>query len=236
MHPDLEALLELQEKDKDVLAVEEELKALEPPIESLDGALSEFEAKSQSARATLDDLGNRRQELESKIESYQVMQERRRQKLDWVRGAKEASVLMAEIDLARTVLAQEEAEWLRSADKMQEAEQRTEEAEKRVTELKAQQEPPRAEIESKRAECNARLAVAMAERENLATSVAKPLLQRYERIRKGRARLALYPIHGDACGHCYTAVPLNVRQQMQQNEFLSDCEACGVMIYYDSAE
>src|SRR3989475_3954794 len=39
----------------------------------------------------------------------------RSQRLEWVRGAKEASTLMAELDLARSVLAKEEAEFMRSA-------------------------------------------------------------------------------------------------------------------------
>jgi len=52
------------------------------------------------------------------------MQEQRRQKLEWVRGAKEASTLMAELDLARTVLAKEEAEFMRSGDAVGEAERK----------------------------------------------------------------------------------------------------------------
>src|SRR2546421_11662753 len=55
------------------------------------------------------DLLDRRDDLEGKIASYRTMQEQRRQRLEWGRGAKEASPLMAELDLARLVLAKEGA-------------------------------------------------------------------------------------------------------------------------------
>ena len=63
--------------------------------------------------------------MEHRIAGYKQLQERRRQQLDFVRGAKEASTLMAEIDLARGVLVKEEAEYMRSGDAIVEADKRT---------------------------------------------------------------------------------------------------------------
>jgi predicted nucleic acid-binding Zn-ribbon protein len=57
------------------------------------------------------------------------------------------------------------------------------------------------------------------------------LLARYERIRRGNAPVALYALHGDACGHCYTAVPTQRRALIQRGESIEGCEACGVLLY-----
>jgi len=65
-----------------------------------------------------------------------------------------------------------------------------------------------------------------------AKGVKRPLLQQYERIRRGRAPLALYPLHGEACGHCYTAVPLHRRQDILNSQSVTACEACGVIVYH----
>jgi predicted nucleic acid-binding Zn-ribbon protein len=227
----LEVLVKLQEHDLAVMAVEVELAALEPDIAALDAELTQVEAELRAARRGVAEAGNRRTELEGKIESYRVMQERRRQRLEWVRGAKEASTLMAELDLARTVLAKEEAEWIRSADKVQEAERRMAEIEARVEQVRAAQAPRREEIAARRAERGDRLAAARSMRDAVANTVRPALLGQYERIRRGRARLALYPLHGDACGHCYTAVPMHRRQSIQDGQSIVTCEACGVMIY-----
>jgi predicted nucleic acid-binding Zn-ribbon protein len=224
-------LLNLQEKDKIVMALEAEREALEPALEELNGALSGAEETAATAQVRVEEADKRRGELDAKIEGYRVMQERRRQKLEWVRGAKEASNLMAELDLARSVLAKEEAEWVRSADKVQEAERNAAEAETALEELKAEQAPKREELAAKQAECDDNLAAASGEREAAAGGVDAANQERYNRIRRGRAPLALYPLRNGACGHCFTSVPLHRRQKILSSEGIESCEACGVLIY-----
>src|SRR5207245_2784377 len=97
------------------------------------------ERAREAARAQIQAALDRRGDLEGKIASYRSMQEQRRQRLEWVRGAKEASTLMAELDLARSVLAKEEAEFMRSGDAVTEAERKAAEAEKALAQLRAQQ-------------------------------------------------------------------------------------------------
>ena len=231
MHAELTTLLKLQEKDKIVMALEVEREALEPALEELNGALSGAEETAATAQVRVEEADKRRGELDAKIEGYRVMQERRRQKLEWVRGAKEASNLMAELDLARSVLAKEEAEWVRSADKVQEAERNAAEAETALEELKAEQAPKREELAAKQAECDDNLAAASGEREAAAGGVDAANQERYNRIRRGRAPLALYPLRNGACGHCFTSVPLHRRQKILSSEGIESCEACGVLIY-----
>lgn len=231
MHAELKMLLNLQEKDKIVMALEAEREALEPALEELNGALSGAEETAATAQVRVEEADKRRGELDAKIEGYRVMQERRRQKLEWVRGAKEASNLMAELDLARSVLAKEEAEWVRSADKVQEAERNAAEAETALEELKAEQAPKREELAAKQAECDDNLAAASGEREAAAGGVDAANQERYNRIRRGRAPLALYPLRNGACGHCFTSVPLHRRQKILSSEGIESCEACGVLIY-----
>ena len=129
MHPDLEALLVLQDRDVAVASCDARLKALDPEVRLLDEQIVAAERVVDQARAGIRAAVDRRDGLEGKIQSYRTMQEQRRQKLEWVRGAKEASTLMAELDLARTVLAKEEAEFMRSGDAVGEAERKTAEAE-----------------------------------------------------------------------------------------------------------
>jgi predicted nucleic acid-binding Zn-ribbon protein len=231
LDPDLVALLALQERDREVALIEAELKALEPRIAALDEELGRAETELGSARKAVEEAGGRRSELEGKIEGYRMMQERRRQRLEWVKGAKEAATLMAELDLARGVLAKEEAEWIRSADKVQEAERKVAEAEKLVEEARLAQAPRREEIAGIQAECQERLDQAQTRRDTAAKEVKRALLSRYERIRKGNTPFALYLLQGQACGHCYTALPIHRRQGIQNGQGVTNCEACGVLIY-----
>jgi predicted nucleic acid-binding Zn-ribbon protein len=231
VHPELEALLALQEKDQAVTATDAALAALAPELGALDDAQAVAERALTAAQAAIQAASDRRDGLEGKIASYRTMQEQRRQRLEWVRGAKEASTLMAELDLARSVLAKEEAEFMRSGDAVTEAERRAAEAEKALEEVRAAQAPLREALAGKRDEIATQRERAVAEREQAAKQVASGLLGRYERIRRGKAPLALYPLHVDACGHCFTAVPTQRRALIQRGASIEACEACGVLLY-----
>ena len=231
MHPDLEALLTLQQKDEAVRATEEALAALQPEVAKLDEALAGVERKLEAARRGIDDAQGRRGELEGKIASYRGMQEARRQRLEWVKGAKEAQTLMAELDLARTVIAKEEVEFLRSGDAVTEAEMRAAEAEKAVEDVRDAQRVDREMLEGKRQAIIAQREEAVVERERATKNVQAGLLVKYEKIRKGKAPVAVYPLRGGSCGHCFTAVPTQRKVLIQRGATIEGCEACGVLLY-----
>ncbi len=235
MPTDLETLLHLQEKDKAVLSIRRELDALNPEVEALDEALSEVEAELAAATAELEAASTVRKELENKIEGYRLMQERKRAKLEFVKGAKEASALMAELDLARSVMAQEETGWLKSADRVESAELRAANSKTAVEQVGEEQGPSRKDLEARRAECLARMEAATAERDEVRKKVAEPLLRRYERVRGGNAPFSLYELHGDACGHCFTHVPKHIQQQLINRNTIDNCQVCGVMLFVQPA-
>jgi len=231
VHPDLEALLVLQEKDRLVTGTEQALAALEPEQQSLNEQMAVSERALQAARRSVEDALRRRDELEGKIANYRSMQEQRRQRLEWVRGAKEASTIMAELDLARSVLAKEEAEFMRSGDAVHEAERKVAEAEKALAAVRESQIPHRQALQGRREAILAELQQAQSVRSEAARSVNGTLLVRYERIRRGKAPLALYALHADACGHCFTAVPTQRRVLIQRGAAIETCEGCGVLLY-----
>jgi predicted nucleic acid-binding Zn-ribbon protein len=148
-----------------------------------------------------------------------------------VKGAKEAQTLMAELDLARTVIAKEEVEFLRSGDAVTEAERKAAEAEKSVEDVRDSQRADREVLAGKRQAIVAERERAVAEREQAAVRVQAGLRSRYEKIRKGKAPVAVYPLHGGSCGHCYTAVPTQRRVLIQRGTTIEGCEACGVLLY-----
>lgn len=231
MLAELNILLELQEKDRAIQAIQAEIAAFEPELADLDGQVRTAEEQINAARRGIEEAGSRRAQLEAKLEGFRTAQDRRRQRLEWVRGAKEAANLMAELDLGRSVLAREEAEFLRSADQIQEAETSVAETERQLEEIRTAQTARREEIAALQAECRDRMVVAQRERVAVTQRLSKPSLTQYERIRRGRAPLALYALHDDACGHCFTAVPMHRRQELQAGQNITLCEACGVIVY-----
>lgn len=233
MHPDLEAVLALQERDLAVATVQKDLDALLPEEAVLDAELAAQTKALDDAQAAVGSAETRRQELEARIAGYKQMQERRRQQLEYVRGAKEAATMMAEIDMARGVLVKEEAEFARSADWVIEAEKKLKDQGKAHAAVVALQAEARAALAERRGAIEARLATAAEARAGAAGAVRSQLLVRYERIRRGRTPVVLVPLRQDACSHCNTAVPLQRRQLILQGQSLESCEGCGVLLYVE---
>jgi uncharacterized protein len=233
VHPDLVALLALQERDQAVMAAEKELEALRPEEDVLDGELDQQTRAMADAEVAVQAAQDRRAELEARIAGYKQMQDRRRQQLEYVRGAKEAATLMADIDLARKELVKEEAEFLRSGDGVVEAEKKLKDQHKAHAAVVAQQAEARAALAERRAVIEGRLAEAATRRAAAAKEVRASVLKRYERTRRGRSPIALVPLRQDACSHCHTAVPLQRRQIIMQGQTIESCEGCGVLLYVE---
>jgi predicted nucleic acid-binding Zn-ribbon protein len=231
MHADLVKLLDLQAKDAALNEAEQRLSAADQETVELDHVLQRARDNLEAARQALAVGRRRRDELEAKIESYRTLQERRKQRLEQVRNPKEASALMAELDLARSVMAKEENEWVRSADAVAQLEVRVQTEELNLKEIEASQAADRARVEEHRAALVADRDAARREREAAAALIEKPLRSRYDRLRRNRSTDVVVPLVGGACGGCHTAVPLNRRSQIKSGAVIDGCEVCGAILY-----
>src|SRR5256886_3106781 len=189
------------------MATDDALAALEPAERELDEAQVAAERALAAAQAGIQAALDRRDAMEGKIANYRTTQEQRRQRLEWVRGAKEASTLMAEIDLTRSVLAKEEAEFMRSGDAVGDAERKAAEAERDLEQLGEAQATQREQLAGRRDTIAAEREGAVFARAEAARGVNASLLVRYDRIRRGPAPLALFPLPGGTCGDCVTPGP-----------------------------
>ncbi len=231
MHADLVKLLDLQAKDGAVAEVERELAEVGSQIEQLDQALAKAKEALESARRAAGDGVRRRDEIEARIENYRVLQDRRRLRLEHVRNPKEASTLMAELDLARSVMAKEENDWVRSAEAVTQLETRVGEEESNLAAFEAGQAPARQGLAERRAGLEARHQGALADREATAARMERQLRVRYERLRRARSSDVIVPLVNGGCGACHTAVPLNRRSQIRSGAVVDGCEACGAILY-----
>jgi uncharacterized protein len=231
MHADLVKLLDLQSKDGIVEDIQRRMQELRAEVDALDKALERAREVRDAAQRAAADAARKRDELEGKIESYRVLQERRQLRLEHVRNPKEASTLMAELELARSVLAKEEADWIRSAETVTQLEEKAGEADLSYAALEESQTPERSSLAERQAGLDAEQAAASRHREESASQLDRTLRTRYDRLRKSRSADVVVPLVGGACGACRTTVPLNRRAQIRSGAVLDSCEACGAILY-----
>lgn len=236
MHPDLEKLLDLQAKDLALLSTDREIKALDDEIAALDAALDRARSDLEAARKKHLDGVRFREELEGVIETQRTQQEKRRARIEQVRTAREVQALMTEVDLARSVLANKESDWVKAAEISQQQETAVTEAEQRLAGLDGDQTGERARLAEARRTLEATRAAAGLVRSASAGTLERSLLLRYDRLWASRATTVIVALRGDACGACFTSVPRNRRSQIRAGTHIEACEGCGVILYPTDGE
>lgn len=231
MHPDIVKLLELQSRDFALLEADRALDAVLAEIEALDGQLAEQAAAVERARQLTADTTRRRTEVDDKLANYRKLEERGNQRLESVRAPRELQAVTIELDLARSILAKEEAEWLRLSEQLGLQEATLREAERVLAEFRESQDTARSEIDVRRQEAEAGRLAALAGRDAAAGEVDRTIRNRYERLRSAKSAGVVVALAGAACGACYTTVTLNRRSQIRAGSLVEFCESCGVILY-----
>jgi len=236
MLDELEKLLDLQNKDLALLEADTRLAEIADEVSNLDRVVEAAEREAEAADTRLAEGVKRREEIEVRIESYRTIQDRRRQRLEEAKGVREAQALLTEVEMARTVLVREEAEWVRAAERVTELENAVKEASDKIAALKEEQAPSRGELASEESKLTDERSEALTARNAAAKQVDREIRQRYDRLRSARNTAVVVALRGDACGACFTAVPRNRRSQIRAGLLLDNCEACGVLLYAEVEE
>ncbi len=231
MNADLEALLALQSEDIAMLELEKRAEALGERERVLDRerqALVDALARAREAIAIEEE---RHRLLDEKVQEHRTLQQRNLAALETVWKAKEATAAMAQVEMARKVLLQEESDLQSLGAQLQRLHQAVTLHETELAEAEERQREARAEIASERAQLDAEITAAQEKRTQQATHVSRSILSMYERVRRRDRTGALYPLRGAACGRCNTAIPLQRRNMIAAGRSIEVCEACGVLLY-----
>ncbi|MBI3790695.1 MAG: hypothetical protein HY275_07430 [Gemmatimonadetes bacterium] len=231
LHADVEALLGLQKEDAALHELEQARASLGPKREGLDKARAQLADRLERARGAVLAEEKKQRELQDRIREHKAIHEKNVAQLDVVKRLREATAAMAQVERARRVLAEEEAELIALGRRLAEARTSVATLEQETAALEAAQVEPRAALESEAARLDAELATMRAQREQVASHVPKGLLNPYNRIRTKRPGRAVVALNGASCGSCDTAVPLQRRSQMVATGKVEVCEVCGVLLY-----
>ena len=232
MNPDLPKLLDLQVKDGRVADIVAHQRAIDAEMVVFDAARDRIQAEIAQATRTAEEIGRRRDEAAAKLEKQRILHEGRRQRLEQERNPRVAAQLMADVDLGRSILAQEESDWLRLADDASTRATSVAAAKERLAALLTEQESARAEHAMKRAEVDALLAAARAEREAAASQLDRSLRIRYDRLRNSRQVDILVVAQNAICTACFTSIPSSrISTLNAEGVLIEGCEMCGAIIY-----
>jgi uncharacterized protein len=231
VHPDVAALLTVQDDDVIIHELEEQLAALRPRLEVMakerDKAVNSLQQARQSAEAE----ERRRREVADRVAQHRALQEKNQAALNSVTSMREATAATAQLDQAKRMIDEDERELAAIGQRLVEANHLVEERERIASELEAAQAQARESLAADQQAIEVKLIKARQERQDKANTVPRSLLSRYERIRSRKRVHAVFPLRGNSCGHCDTMIPLQRRSMMSGSGATEICEGCGVMLY-----
>ncbi len=231
MNPDLVSLLALQQDDLAVQQVRSRLKEIDEQVAGLDRAKAGASAALTRAKTALEAEETRHRDLTNKVQDHKALQEHHVGALDAVRKPREATAAMAQIEMTRKVLAQEESDLHAMGSRIMDLRQAAGLQELEIAEIEQKQSEERTAIAETRASVEKELAAAIAKRTGTSSGVSKGMLSKYERLRDRGQSEPLFALRGQACGRCNTAIPLQRRNGIAGGKAIEVCEGCGVLLY-----
>ncbi|HTE47293.1 MAG TPA: hypothetical protein VK636_18730 [Gemmatimonadaceae bacterium] len=231
MHPDVAALLAVQDDDVAIHSLETRLAELRPRLDAMAKERDQALAALRQARQTAESEERRRADVAARVSQHKALQEKNQTALNSVTSMREATAATAQLEQAKRMIDEDERELAAIGHRLVEATQLADERELIASELETAQAQARASLSADQTDLEQQLAEARQGREQKAKVVSRALLSRYDRTRSKKRVYAFFPLRGNSCGNCDTAIPLQRRSIMSATGSTEVCEGCGVMLY-----
>lgn len=230
----IQSLINLQERDRQILRLEMEIanmaterRVLEEKAkkaqEGLDAAkLAAKQAESERKRLELEGAGKQEQ-----INKYRTQQGLTKKNDEYQALTNQIKTAMAEI----TALEDQQIVWM---EKIEQREREVAEAAKRTREAINALDQARKAIDEREAKLKATLEDLKASHGQLQAAVDEAALTRYQRIRKMKGSNAVVGIEHAACGGCHMRLPTQILLSCQAHQEMIFCPSCGRILYHTS--
>ncbi|HZQ24756.1 MAG TPA: C4-type zinc ribbon domain-containing protein [Terriglobales bacterium] len=234
MVSDIEKLLHLQQADREIRRLNDEVAALPKRVLAIEQKLAGTQAILEKAKASVkaDEAARRKyeaaiQELQTKISKY------RDQSLD-VKTNEQYKALLGEIQFA-------EQEIRANEDKILELMVNAESREKEVKAAEAELKQETAEIEKEKADARQRtaedekqLAEWNAKRDQLRQGIAPDLLRQFERVSHFRGS-GIAEVRDHKCMGCQVMLRPQTYNEVRSGKEVVSCDSCQRILYFDPA-
>jgi predicted nucleic acid-binding Zn-ribbon protein len=229
--PDVAALLDVQSEDLRTYGIEDRLSALMPRLAALEQDRKRAAESLAQAKHQVDAEEQRQREIQDRLRQHRELRDKSETLLGQVTTPREAAAAMAQIEQAKRFIADEERDLEGIQTRLKELRAAGGDREKALADVERVQEETRASLAADRTALEKELTDVKAVRETKAQKVPRSLMQKYDRIRSKRRSSAFFPLRGQACANCDTAIPVQRHSAMKATGATEVCEGCGVLLY-----
>ena len=228
----IEKLLVLQDRDRKLLRVTQELAHIGPERESLKAKAASTQTALEAAKLSVKKIESERKQRDLEIEGKKAQIEKYLNQQLLTRKNEEYKALTHEIEMAKEVIFKiEDAEIVL----MEQAEV----AQKNVVTATAEAAAAKKLVDDQIGLLNQReenlkkeFAELTSSREQLASAVDDSTRSRYERLFKSKGENVVVSVEHSACGGCHMKLPTQIVTNTRAQGELVTCPNCGRILYF----
>ncbi|HET9011971.1 MAG TPA: hypothetical protein VFN38_09160, partial [Gemmatimonadaceae bacterium] len=223
MHPDVTALLAVQHDDLEIYELESRLVSLAPRLAAREKERGKVAGALERAQKTVDAEEARYREARGRIETHRQLMERSQRQYESVTSPREATAAMSQLEQTRRMVEESERDAAQVQGRVNEMRHQVADLERQLAEVEGRQSEARASIDADRAAIERDIAEARRKRDQTARAVPRPVLSKYDRVRSRRRSETVFPLRGQSCSACDTAIPTQRRAAMAATGALEMC-------------
>ena len=230
----IEKLLILQDRDRKIVRVTQELAHIGPERESLKAKAASTQGQLEAAKLRVKQIESERKQRDLEIEGKKSQIEKYLNQQLLTRKNEEYKALAHEIEMAKEVIFKiEDAEIVL----MEQAEVAQKEVIRATTEAAAAKklvEDQIGQLNSREENLKKELAELTSSRATLAGAVDDSTRSRYERLFKSKGENVVVGVEHSACGGCHMKLPAQVVTSCRGQGEIVTCPNCGRILYFTS--
>lgn len=232
MLPVIEKLLVLQDRDRNLIRVREELERIGPERAELQSRLSSSQTQMDTARQKVKQLESDRKKLELDVEAKKGLIEKYSVQQFQTKKNEEYRALAHEIEMCKEAIQKLDDQQIELMEKGEAAQKEVAIATQAFNEAKKALDARVADLNAREQGLQKELDGLQANREELAAAVDESTRSRYERLLKQKGRNVVVGIQHGVCGGCHMQLSRSVIVSCQGDQEIIPCPNCGRILYF----
>jgi hypothetical protein len=228
----IEKLLILQDRDRKLLRVTQELAHINPERESLRSKAASTQGSLDAAKLRVKQIESERKRLELDVEAKKAQIEKYANQQLQTRKNEEYKALAHEIEMAKDGINKIEDQEIGLMEQAEAAQKEVVRASTEAAAAKKLVDDQIGLINDREANLRKDLAALQSGRAELAAGVDESTRNRYERILKSKGENVVVGIEHSACGGCHMKLSAQVVTTCRGAAELVTCPNCGRILYF----
>jgi len=228
----IEKLLVLQDRDRNIHRVQQELAQIAPERETLRARATTTQTQLDTAKNHVKHIESERKRLELDVEAKKTQIEKYANQQLQTRKNEEYKALAHEIETCKTDITKIEDQEIVLMEQTEQMQKEVVRATLEANEAKKLAESQIAELGQREENFKKELAALQQGRAELAAAVDESTRNRYERLLKSKGDNVVVGVQHSVCGGCHMKLQQQLVVSCQAQKEIVTCSSCGRILYY----